>query len=141
MTRGFTMVPNALVCGEVCCPDGSRISFGAQALYVLILHYSRYGERFCTVSQATLGEHLDVTARSVRTWLRELEECGLVRYKRSGSAGTNRVTPLLLPQRKPGAGRERTVDSDKEDAQGEQDNSSTQGNAATVVAVRGERAL
>lgn len=130
--RNFTAVPNDLVRGEVRHPDGRRIGVGAQALYVLILDYSRAGQSTCTASQATLAEQLDVTVRSLRSWLRELEQLDLVKCQRSGRNGTNRMTPLRRPERQPGSGRERKPAADKEDAQGEEDNGSDEGSTGAV---------
>ncbi len=135
MTRGFTRVPNPLVCGELRHPDGSRLSLGAQALYVVILHYSRSGDRPCTTSQATLSRHLGVTVRRVRDWLRELEQLGLVKCERGGRYGTNRMTPQLLPERQPSSGHERMEASDKEEAKGEEDNNNSSGEGSTVAVV------
>lgn len=127
MTNGFTMVPNSLVRGEIRHPDGRPISDGARALYELILDYSRCGERSCTASQETLSRHLGVTVRRVRDRLRELEQLRLVTSERAGRAGTNTITPHLLPERKSASGRKRLSTSHKEDVQGEEDVSSTEG--------------
>jgi transposase-like protein len=130
--RDFTAVPNALVRGEIRHPDGRRISVGAQALYALILDYSRGGESTCIASQATLARQLDVTVRWLRTWVRELEQLGLVKCERGGRNGTNRAMPLLVPERQSGSGREGKPTTDKEDAQGEEDNGSTKGDAVVL---------
>ncbi len=137
--RDFTAVPNALVRGEIRHPNGRRISVGAQALYALILDYSRGGESVCTASQATLARQLGVTDRSLRNWLHELKQLALVKCERGGRNGTNRVTPLLLPERQSGSGRIRKPATDKEDSRGEEDNSSNKGDAVAVP-LRGELA-
>jgi len=130
--RNFTAVPNALVRGEIRHPDGQRVSLGAQALYTLILDYSRGGKRPCTASQQRLGQQLSTTTRTVRKWLRELEALELVRCHREGRTVTNTTLPLLLPERTPPSDHDRTPVSGKED-EGEEDNSSsTQGNKVTV---------
>lgn len=139
MTRGFTMVPNELIRGEVRHADGRRISEGAQALYELVLDYSRGGESVCTASQETLAGHFDVTTRTVGHRLNELEQLGLVSCQRRGRGATNTIRPLLLPDRKRSSGDEWKPASGKEDAQGEEDNGSTQGHAV-VAPLRGERA-
>lgn len=138
MMRDFTAVPNALIRGEVRHADGRRLSFTAQALYALILDYSRCGDRTCTASQQTLGARLGLTSRAVRTGLRELEQLGLVSCQRKGRAGTNTIVPLLLPEGKSASDHNRTHTSDKEDAQGEEDNVSTKGDTGVVPLRRSE---
>jgi DNA-binding MarR family transcriptional regulator len=139
MTRGFTRVPNTLVCGEVRRPDGRRLGVGPQALYLLVLHYSRCGERTCTASQSTLAERLGVKVRTVHSWLLELEQSELVEVRRRGYGRTNAILPLLVPDRQQSADSGRKRSTDKEDAQGEEDNSSVQGDPV-VVPLRKDRA-
>jgi DNA-binding transcriptional ArsR family regulator len=126
MMRDFTAVPNALVRGEIRHRDGRRVSLGAQALYVLTLDYARGGASTCTASQETLARKLGVTVRSIRNWLRELEQLGLVSCERDGRNGTNRVTALLVANRQPSSGPERKIVADKEETK-EEDNSSGEG--------------
>jgi Helix-turn-helix domain len=139
MMRDFTAVPNSLLRGEVRHPDGRRVGDGALALYLLILSYSRGDKGACTAAQSTLAGKLDVTVRQLRKRLRELEQLELVKCERGGRNGTNTVTPLCLPERKLSSATERNDTSDKEDAQGEEDNDITKGDAV-VVALRWDRA-
>ena len=135
MTRGFTQVPNGIVLGEVYDKSRRSLSLNARWLYVLILHYSRGGDSTCTASQRILAHHLGVTDRTVRKWLDELVSIGLVEVRRRRNR-TSELTPRLLPERKLASGQERLHASDKEDAQGEEDNSSAQEAQRAVAPAR-----
>jgi DNA-binding transcriptional ArsR family regulator len=117
-SRGFTMVPNAVLSGKILRPDGRKLSNSAIVLYALILDYSNAGQRLCTASEATLGRHLGVTDRQVRNLLRELKEANLIVVRREGRGITNIIRPLVLPERKSASGHNRNS------ASGEQDNGS-----------------
>jgi DNA-binding MarR family transcriptional regulator len=124
MTRGFTRVPNALVHGEVCRADGQRLSDGAFRLYVVILDYSRCGERSCIAAQERFAKDLDISTRTVRKWLDELDDAGLIKRKRTSRTATTTIDPTLIPERKSASARDWKQPSGKEDAQREEEVSS-----------------
>lgn len=136
MTDGFTMVPCAL--DDVRHAGGEPLSRGGRALYEVILDFSRGGESTCTASQETLAKRLHVVPRTVRNWLRELKELGLVRVRRRGLGRTSELVPLLVVERNHTSAQKRNWPAEKEDAQGEEDNGSTK-DAVNALPLRGVR--
>ena len=79
--RGFTTLPNWLF-------RKRGISPAAKLLYGLLLSYA-WQDDHCWPGQKRLAGDLDVTDRTIRTWLTELVSARLVTIERRGLAQTN----------------------------------------------------
>jgi DNA-binding transcriptional ArsR family regulator len=84
ISGGYTMVPNAVLRGEVTTLDGRPIRPLARLLYALVLDRSNCGTRLCTASQAYFAEKLGISERHVRTLVKELGEAGILDVRREG---------------------------------------------------------
>ena len=79
--HGFTQVPNFLF-------KGSGLSIGAIVVYAKFLSYA-WTNDFCFLGQEHLAADIDVTDRSVRTWIKELQEAGYLEVQQRGLGKTN----------------------------------------------------
>lgn len=82
--HGFTQVPNFLF-------KNAGLSMGAIVVYSKFLSYAWHND-FCYPGQVKLAADLDVGERSVRTWIKELEDVGLLEVKQRGLGKTNLYT-------------------------------------------------
>ena len=81
---GFTAIPNTIL-------KRHDVSPGAKLCYVMLLSYA-WQEGSCFPGQVKLAEDIGVTSRSVVTYMKELQESGLVVVKRRGLGQTNIYT-------------------------------------------------
>lgn len=79
--RGWTGVPNFIL-------ESDQISVGAKLTYAMLLKYAREMDA-CFPGQVRLAKDIGVAERSVRTWLKELAQAGLVTVKRRGQGRSN----------------------------------------------------
>jgi len=79
--RGWTGVPNFIL-------ESKEISPGAKLTYAMLLQYARERSE-CFPGQDTLAKHMGNCERSVRRWLKELEEAGLISRKKRGQGRSN----------------------------------------------------
>lgn len=81
VAAGFTALPNWIL-------KKRGLSPGAKLLYALLLSYAWQTDH-CWPGQAQLAEDLEVTDRTVRTWLTELQAHDLLTVERRGLTQTN----------------------------------------------------
>lgn len=79
--HGFTQVPNFIL-------TKADISVGAKLAYAMLLKYA-WGDDACFPGQVKLAEDMGATDRSVRTYLKELEQAELLEIKQRGLGKTN----------------------------------------------------
>ncbi len=79
--HGFTQVPNFIL-------TKSDISVGAKLAYAMLLKYA-WNNDACFPGQATLATDMGSGERSVRRYLEELEEAGLLEITQRGLGKTN----------------------------------------------------
>jgi hypothetical protein len=79
--HGFTQVPNFIL-------TNAQISVGAKLAYAMLLKYA-WQDEACFPGQAKLAEDMGAAERSVRTYLKELEEAELLEIKQRGLGKTN----------------------------------------------------
>jgi hypothetical protein len=91
---GFTSIPNRILTNTV-------LSLGARMVYAMLLKYA-WQEDFCFPAQARLAQDLGVTDRSIRTFLNELKDAGLITWKQQGLNRPNVYTIERLPALNPG---------------------------------------
>jgi hypothetical protein len=82
--KGFTQVPNYVL-------TDTRLSFGARLTYAILLSYA-WNKETCFPGQKRVAEGLGVSDRTVRTYLHELEEHGLISWKHQGPSKPNLYT-------------------------------------------------
>ena len=82
--HGFTQVPNFLF-------KKTGLSMGATVVYAKFLSYA-WNNNYCFPGQQTLADDLDVSRKSVNTWIAELEAAGLIEIKQRGLGKTNLYT-------------------------------------------------
>jgi hypothetical protein len=82
--QGFTQVPNYVL-------TDTRLSFGARLTYAILLSYA-WNKGSCFPGQKRVAEDLGVSDRTVRTYLHELEELGLISWKQQGPSKPNLYT-------------------------------------------------
>jgi len=110
IAAGFTALPNWIL-------KKRGLSPGAKLLYALLLSYAWQSDH-CWPGQAQLAADLEVTDRTVRTWLTELQAHDLLTVERRGLTQTNVywIEPWRAPpasgahfraDRKPASGQER----------------------------------
>lgn len=81
LKNGFTPVPNVIL-------ESKSLSLGAKVLYALLLRYAwQNSEAF--PGQGRLAESTGCTERTIRTYLTELKNAGLISWKRRGLTKTN----------------------------------------------------
>ena len=78
---GFTQVPNFLLTNK-------DLSVGAKLAYAMLLKYA-WDAAACFPGQVKLGEDMGAGERSVRTYLKELEDAGLLEVEQRGLGKTN----------------------------------------------------
>jgi hypothetical protein len=78
---GFTQVPNFLLTAK-------SLSVGAKLAYAMLLKYA-WGDGACFPGQIKLAEDMGAGERSVRTYLKELEDAGLLEVVQRGLGKTN----------------------------------------------------
>jgi hypothetical protein len=88
--QGFTQVSNALL-------RDASLSVNARFLWTLLASYA-WQDESCFPGQEGLGEVMQLTDRSVRTYLSELAGAGLLRVTRRGLGKTNVYTLLAMSQ-------------------------------------------
>lgn len=81
LREGFTQIPNIVL-------RDTRISAGAKVFYGILLSYAWQKDR-CFPGQDRLAKDLGVTSRSIRTYLSELSELGIVIVEQRGLTRTN----------------------------------------------------
>src|SRR6185312_159623 len=79
--HGFTQVPNFILTKE-------DVSVGAKLAYAMLLKYA-WGDDACFPGQAKLAEDMGSGERSVRRYLDELEQGGLLEIIQRGLGKTN----------------------------------------------------
>lgn len=79
--HGFTQVPNFLF-------KNSGLSIGAIVVYSKFLSYAWHND-YCFPGQEQLAQDIDVSDRSVRTWIKELQDAGLLEVQQRGLGKTN----------------------------------------------------
>jgi hypothetical protein len=79
--HGFTQVPNFIL-------TKNDISVGAKLAYAMLLKYA-WGEDACYPGQLKLAEDMGGGERSVRRYLDELEQAGLLEIEQRGLGKTN----------------------------------------------------
>lgn len=80
--EGWYRCPNALVR----TPAGKKLTVYAVAVYNVIAMYAN-GDGRAWPTQATIAGYFGLSRLTVRTCLRELEECGLIKTIRTGKRG------------------------------------------------------
>ena len=78
---GFTQVPNCLL-------GNKELSVGAKLAYAMLLKYA-WDANACFPGQVKLGEDMGAGERSVRTYLKELEDVGFLEVQQRGLGKTN----------------------------------------------------
>lgn len=86
---GFTALPNRIL-------KHRDLSLGARMTYGMLLSYA-WQKDFCHPAQERLAVDLDVSDRSVRTFLKELRDNRLVTWKQQGLNKPNIYYLLKLP--------------------------------------------
>jgi len=81
LAAGFTQIPNQILRR----PD---LSAGAKLTYMMLLSYAWQHDR-CFPGQERLATDMGASERSIRTYLKELQECGLISVRRRGLNLTN----------------------------------------------------
>lgn len=76
LANGFTAVPNRVI-------FDSGLSMAARCLYAVLLAFARGGSK-CVVGQEELAKACGCTDRTVRKYLDELRESGLVSWVQRG---------------------------------------------------------
>jgi len=79
--RGFTMVPNFIL-------THTKLNVGAKLTYAMLLKYAWQNDH-CFPGQKKLAEDMGAGERSIRTYLKELEEFGYLKIKQRGLGKTN----------------------------------------------------
>lgn len=85
--RGWTGVPNFIL-------ESKEISVGAKLTYAMLLKYARELDE-CFPGQDRLAKDMGNGERSVRRWLKELEDAGLVSIRQRGQGRPNLYTVHL----------------------------------------------
>lgn len=78
--NNFTILPKELL--------NKKLSQGAFRLYVVLISYCYGNKDMCYPSQSTLAAKMDKCTRTIRRYLRELEEHNLITVKRRGSTSS-----------------------------------------------------
>lgn len=79
--HGFTQVPNVILTDKM-------LSVGAKLAYAMLLKYA-WDEAACFPGQIRLAEDMGSGERSVRRYLDELEQSGLLEVEQRGLGKTN----------------------------------------------------
>lgn len=94
---GFTQVPNFLLTNQA-------LSVGAKLTYAMLLKYA-WHESACYPGQEKLADDMGTGERSVRRYLAELEEFGLLEVQQRGLGKTNLYKLHLTVKKVATAGR------------------------------------
>ena len=78
---GFTQVPNFILTNKA-------LSVGAKLTYAMLLKYA-WADNACFPGQLKLAEDIGAGERSVRTYLKELEDTALLEVTQRGLGKTN----------------------------------------------------
>lgn len=78
---GFTQVPNFILTNK-------DLSVGGKLAYAMLLKYA-WTDDSCFPGQIKLAEDIGAGERSVRTYLKELEDCGFLEVMQRGLGKTN----------------------------------------------------
>lgn len=84
---GFTVIPN-------CVLMNGRLSLGARMMWATLAYYARQSNT-AWPGQVRLASSMDVSERTIRTYLRELEKIGLLDTRQRGSISN--LYTLLTP--------------------------------------------
>ena len=79
--HGFTQVPNIILTDKT-------LSVGAKLAYAMLLKYA-WSQDACFPGQQTLANDMGAGERSIRTYLKELEDVGFLEVKQRGLGKTN----------------------------------------------------
>ena len=79
--HGFTQVPNVILTDKT-------LSVGAKLSYAMLLKYA-WSQDACFPGQQTLANDMGAGERSIRTYLKELEDVGFLEVKQRGLGKTN----------------------------------------------------
>ena len=79
--HGFTQVPNVIL-------TDANLSVGAKLAYAMLLKYA-WSSEGCFPGQQTLAKDMGAGERSIRTYLKELEDVGYLEVKQRGLGKTN----------------------------------------------------
>ena len=85
--RGWTGVPNFIL-------KSQHLSPGAKITYAMLLQYAREQD-MCFPGQERLAKDIGNGERSVRRWIAELEEVGLISVQKRGQGRPNLYTVHL----------------------------------------------
>jgi hypothetical protein len=90
--HGFTMVPNFLLTNK-------NLSVGGKLAYAMLLKYA-WSDDACYPGQQKLAEDMGSGERSIRTYLKELEDQGLLEVTQRGLGKTNLYRLHLVVKRR-----------------------------------------
>ncbi len=79
--HGFTQVPNVILTNK-------ELSVGGKLAYAMLLKYA-WSDNACFPGQQRLAVDMGAGERSIRTYLKELEEAGLLEVTQRGLGKTN----------------------------------------------------
>jgi len=88
---GFTAIPNRIL-------ENQELSLGGRMTYAMLLKYA-WQDGFCYPAQQSIASDLGVSDRSVRTFLTELRDAGLIEWKNRGLNRPNIYYIKRLPPR------------------------------------------
>ena len=89
---GFTQVPNFIL-------TSSKIRVGAKLVYAMLLKYA-WADDSCFPGQQTLASDMGAGERTVRTYLKELEQAGYLKITQRGLGKTNLYELYLTVQKR-----------------------------------------
>ena len=92
---GFTQVPNFMLTNKA-------ISVGGKLAYAMLLKYA-WSDDACFPGQRKLAEDLGAGERSIRTYLKELEDAGFLEVTQRGLGKTNLYRLHLTIKKRPSA--------------------------------------
>src|SRR5579871_4276673 len=90
--HGFTMVPNFILTNE-------QLSVGAKLAYAMLLKYA-WADNAVYPGQRTLAKDMGAGERSIRTYLKELEDAKLLEVTQRGLGKTNLYKLHVVVQKK-----------------------------------------
>ena len=90
--HGFTMVPNFLLTNK-------KLTVGAKLAYAMLLKYA-WSDDACYPGQQKLAEDMGSGERSIRTYLKELEDEGFLEVTQRGLGKTNLYRLHLIVKRR-----------------------------------------
>ncbi len=79
--HGFTQVPNFILTNK-------QVSVGAKLTFAMLLKYA-WADNACFPGQQKLADDMGAGERSVRTYLKELEDAGFLEVTQRGLGKTN----------------------------------------------------